>query len=77
MTVPYPPISGSGAPGGAPDVGGGTGGLAGTGGISPGAVADIARQTFFTYQTGGTFDLMASNLLKGERALANDISLME
>ena len=61
------------------------GGVAGTGSsasgsgaktLTPGAVADIARQTFFTLQTGA-FDQLASNLLRGERAISNDISLME
>jgi len=82
ITVPSPPIMGSGTPGGAPNVGGtgggqGTGGVAGTAQIiSPGAIRDIAFQTFFTLQTGG-LEQEAANLLTGERALSNDISLME
>jgi hypothetical protein len=58
---------------------GGVPGVSGVGGntrVTPGAVSDIARQTaFFQLQTGA-FDQFASTMLTGQRALANDISLM-
>lgn len=76
VTVYAPAIIGSGTAGGDPNVGGG--GIIGTAAktLSPGAVRDIAAQTFFSLQLGG-FDQITANLLRGERALSNDISLME
>ncbi len=81
IIVPSAPIMGSGTKGGSPNVGGGSGkgggkGVTGVQSISPGAIRDIAAQTFFTLQTGG-FDQTAAQMLQGERALSNDISLME
>lgn len=80
VTVAAAALSGTGSPG----TGGGIGGAGGVTGttpttqnqLTPGAVADIARQTFFTLQTGA-FDLLESNLLRGERAIANDVSLLQ
>lgn len=83
VTVPHPPMEGLKSNSGElPNVGSFLGGTTsdgtGDGTLTAATAADIAAQVFYKFQmAGGGVDTFTSTHLGGERALANDISLME